>query len=102
MILHGTLLALALAGLALSVHAAFRLQPRAAEGSIFRTPYARVFGLPNSVISLVYFAAVAAFAGHRLAFGPVLPVWPMVAAAGLSVVFSAYLAYRLFVTLRAG
>jgi uncharacterized membrane protein len=64
------------------------------------SPDARLRGFPNAWISLFYFAGLIAFGIDRLARGPVLPIWPVVAAAGLSVVMTLVLMYLLLIRMR--
>jgi len=89
-----------LGGLALSVYTT-RVMNCAGDTCdlVMTTPYARVFGFPNAIIAAVYYAALVAFAALSLA-GVRLPLWPALAAAGLSLVMSAYLAWALFAKLR--
>lgn len=64
------------------------------------TPYARVFGLPNAVYGLAWYAIVGAAAAGALASGALPFCAPLVVASAATVAFSAYLAWSLLVKLR--
>ncbi len=102
-ILHSVywvLLLVSVAGLALSVYTTYVMSCAGDSCDVvMTTPYARVFGFPNAVLAAVYYAALIAFAALRLA-GTALPLWPALAASGLSLVMSAYLAWALIAKLR--
>ena len=67
---------------------------------IVRTPYARVFGVPNSDVGLVYYALVIAWTVGSYAAGqPVLP-WAFRLATLATVVVGAYLTWALRYRLR--
>lgn len=81
----------------------------AREGSscvtVVQTPYARVFGVPNSVLGIVYYVVLIVWTawgapvGFRASIGDRQPVirvgWPLIAASGLTVALGAYLIYAL-------
>ncbi len=97
------LLATALAGLGLSVYTMRESARCAREGIcdvVLSHPTSRLFGFPNALLAAVYFTAIAWLAADRLVRGPVLPLWPALAAAGASLAVSAYLAWALFFRLR--
>lgn len=63
------------------------------------TRYARIFGFPNSVIAIAWFAALGGFAGARLG-GVAVPLWPVLAGSAASLLMSAFLAWALFAKLK--
>ncbi len=77
----------------------------AREGSncvtVVQTPWARVFGVPNSLLGIVYYLALAAWAltGPRVDLqlaGAVVPLrWFFLAASGVTVLLGSYLIYAL-------
>jgi uncharacterized membrane protein len=69
--------------------------------TILQTPYARVFGLPNSLLGIVFYLLTALVA--VLALGDALPRWLWwadLAAAGLGVVLAPYLIWALLARLK--
>ena len=64
--------------------------------TLLQTPYARLLGVPNSVLGLAFYLLTAAVAG--LALGEMLPrwlLWSNVAAAAASVALAPYLVWAL-------
>ncbi len=100
---------LALAGLADALYFTFAYYGRikkarwvpeilcAREGSncvtVVQTPYARVFGVPNSLLGILYYVAVISWA----VAGPLFPAmgWALIGASALTVVLGFYLIYSL-------
>src|SRR5262245_1594809 len=82
--LFWALVAVSLAGLALSIHTTRVMNCSGDKCDlVMSTRYARVFGFPNSIIAAAYFAALIAYAALRLA-GVALPLWPPLVAGALS------------------
>jgi uncharacterized membrane protein len=88
------LLGVSVASLALSLRTVYLMTCASSCDVVMSTPYARVFGFPNAALAAVYYAALIAFCGLRLA-GIAVPWWPALAASGLSLVMTAYLAWAL-------
>lgn len=65
---------------------------------VLETPQAKVFGLPNSALGIVYYLLVLS----RCASGPWAPIWEsaLLASALLTVALGAYLTYSLLYRLR--
>lgn len=107
---------LALVGLAISLYFTLvyygRLRPdsplvpsvadpeQGACRTILETPWAHVFGLPNSLLGMGYYAIVMVASAIRLAMGtwPLLPV--LIALAAAAALFSVYLAWSLIYRVR--
>ncbi|MBI1941379.1 MAG: hypothetical protein HYS33_07735 [Acidobacteria bacterium] len=111
MAVHGLIIALALAGLANALYFTLAYYGRvrksrwvpevlcAREGSscvtVVQTPYARVFGLPNSLLGIAYYMLVM---GWLLAGPAIAPAWlprALVAASAGTVAFGFYLIHAL-------
>lgn len=116
--LPAIIVALALAGLIISLYFTFTYYGRvkkarwvpqslcAREGSncvaVVQTPYARVFGVPNSLLGIALYLAVG---GWGLAGG--IPaarwlIWALIGASALAVALGFYLIYALRRILRTG
>jgi len=80
----------------------------AREGSscvtVVQTPYARVFGLPNSLLGIVYYSFLIVWASTGLVFGPIvgfvgriapLSIWAILGASVVTLVLGFYLVYAL-------
>ncbi len=109
MLIRAVIAVLALAGLADAFYFTFAYYGRikkarwvpeilcAREGSncvtVVQTPYARVLGVPNSLLGIVYYLLVIVWA---LA-GPVIPTmgWALIGASAATVVLGFYLIYSL-------
>lgn len=63
---------------------------------VMGTRYARLLGFPNTYIAVAFFAGLIVWAAIR----PAVPLWPVLAATGLSLLCSAYLAWVLLLKLR--
>ncbi len=117
-LLRGSIIVLSLAGLVDALYLTFAYYGRikkarwvpeilcAREGSncvtVVQTPYARVFGVPNSLLGIVYYLLLIAWASvgdRRIAAalpGAFLtPVTLLLAASGLTVALGFYLIYSL-------
>lgn len=116
------IIALALAGLALSIYFTFAYYGRikksrwvpeilcAREGSscvtVVQTPYARVFGVPNSLLGILYYLGLIIWLPLRIeggggyAFLFLIPVVGLAVASVVSVLLGFYLIYALRVKLR--
>lgn len=104
LLLDGALVVCSLAGLGLSLYALRETARCKATGVcdvVLTHPLSHVFGFPNAVLAAAYFVATAALGADRLWRGPVLPLWPALAAAAASLAMTVYLAYALFFRLRA-
>lgn len=106
-----SLLGLSLIGFAISLYFTLAYYGRIESGEIpaalcrreerscvtlLQTPYARLLGVPNSVLGLAFYLLTAAVAG--LALGEMLPrwlLWANVAAAAASVALAPYLVWAL-------
>lgn len=102
MILDIPLIVLAFGGLANAVYAV-RLTHRCSNGScslVFGTKYARLLGFPNSYLGVGFYLGLMAFGIDRSIRGPVLPLWPALAASAVGMLVSVYLAYILFLKLK--
>jgi uncharacterized membrane protein len=101
MILDALLLVAAGFGLAVSVWTAWAMGRPDRRGAcpVMKTSFARTLGVPNAWPAALYFAGLAALAADRIVRGPAFPLWPALAATGLALAMSAYLAWRLFFTL---
>ena len=75
----------------------------AREGSscvtVVQTPYARVFGLPNSLFGIIYYAVLILWTAVS-ALAPAWFIWLLIAASAVTVVLGFYLVYALNVKLR--
>ena len=80
----------------------------AREGSscvtVVQTPYARVFGLPNSLLGIVYYSFLIVWATTGLVFGPIvrfvgrfapLSIWALLGASVVTLILGFYLVYAL-------
>src|SRR5579864_8935761 len=80
----------------------------AREGSscvtVVQTPYARVFGVPNSLLGIIYYVLLIAWASVGFDVGPMvaiasrfapLPFWGLLAASAITVALGFYLVYAL-------
>lgn len=73
----------------------------AREGSscvtVVQTPYARVFGVPNSLLGLFYYAALIVWTAGGQHLGDRAPwaVWVLLAASGVTLALGVYLIYAL-------
>ena len=74
----------------------------AREGSncvtVVQTPYARVFGLPNSLFGIIYYAVLILWTAVS-ALAPAWFIWLLIAASAVTVVLGFYLVYALNVKL---
>jgi len=74
----------------------------AREGSscvtVVQTPYARVFGLPNSLFGIIYYAVLILWTAVS-ALAPAWFIWLLIAASAVTVVLGFYLVYALNVML---
>lgn len=109
MLIRAAVIVLALAGLADALYFTFAYYGRikkarwvpeilcAREGSncvtVVQTPYARVFGVPNSLLGVVYYLLVILWA----AAGPPMAAvgWALVVASAVAVILGFYLIYSL-------
>ena len=75
----------------------------AREGSscvtVVQTPYARVVGLPNSLLGIIYYAVLILWTAVS-ALAPAWFIWLLIAASAVTVVLGFYLVYALNVKLR--
>ena len=75
----------------------------AREGSscvtVVQTPYARVFGLPNSLFGIIYYAVLILWTAVS-ALAPAWFIWLLIAASAVTVALGFYLVYALNVKLR--
>ena len=74
----------------------------AREGSscvtVVQTPYARVFGLPNSLLGIIYYAVLILWTSAS-ALAPAWFIWLLIAASAVTVALGFYLVYALNVKL---
>jgi uncharacterized membrane protein len=120
LIIRALIVILSLAGLANALYFTFAYYGRikkaewvpeilcAREGSscvtVVQTPYARVFGVPNSLLGIIYYALLIAWASLGFDVGPTvviasrfasLPFWGLLAASAATVLLGFYLIYAL-------
>ena len=119
-IIRALIVFLSLAGLANALYFTFAYYGRikkarwvpeifcAREGSscvtVVQTPYARVFGVPNSLLGIVYYLFLMVWASTGLVFGPIvrfvgrfapLSIWVILGASVVTLVLGFYLVYAL-------
>jgi uncharacterized membrane protein len=109
MLVRALVAVLALAGLADAFYFTFAYYGRikkarwvpeilcAREGSncvtVVQTPYARVFGVPNSLLGVVYYLVLILWAVAAPRVSAVR--WPLIGASGSTVILGSYLIYSL-------
>lgn len=98
------LIACAAAGIVISVYMTlkfYRLKNAIdSEESIVQTAYARVFGVPNSLLGIFYYCCIAGIALYRIITGTWILIVPTLVVAVSTVAFSIYLVWSLIVKLK--
>src|SRR5260370_12637601 len=126
LIIRALIVILSVAGLANALYFTFAYYGRikkarwvpeilcAREGSscvtVVQTPYARVFGVPNSLLGIIYYSYLLVWAYAGLVFGPIvrfagrfapLSIWALLGASVVTLILGFYLVYALRLKLHA-